>query len=802
MSDRFNSQESRVSSLERRLLGVLLFLLGLFYAWIHFSRRLPRTHDSLYVYLVQNLFLAQSAKPDGLLLWFPYSTHGMLSNWYVACGGIFHTAMVLLSVPEGTNAVSLFHLGMLFEDLVLLVGTWRLSRWYHRTPQARFLVTAAVVASSFWGEQMWHNHRPAFAVPMILSFVHEFLEDGSRSKLFLAMNLLLLQFLGNVAYVAAMTHLIVGIYVVLYVLIFRRALAPRWPQLRPRPSDLLVVLPNLLMIGCIHYTLMSGADEIHINVVGRNPDGSVPLSDFLTYPGETGPTRYADLLLGTNPSMDYTIFCGIASVPLALLALAARPGRKTLHLSLYFMLVLLLSFGYLSGVGLPAYLLPPMRYYRYIALVALHLRLPLIFLAGLGLDALLGAGRRNPTVARRFALGLGAQGVLCALLGLAFSYGSNESLDLIRTLTTPRPGLANYNGLTKAVLLQTFGSAALAALAAAATAWLLPTRPRSGRLIATALLAILVADLARWRVSITLERGVSLTSREYELQKTTALPYLPRRNGEPADPARLLEFVAPTRCEDGGSRYDTSENYLQRDPPASVFFASHWMGPVHELVRAYADQGTGGALGPTPSVWRVPAGLTLRAPYDKIIGQTVDKLQVFAAAHGVPDDREAAAAINRPGYSGDVLFVAPTPGAATGPLPEPRSNERVDAEVRVLSFDANHLRAKVELPRGRSAAWLLYCDAWHSQWSATVNGRSVPVARAFLAYKAVPLEEGTSEVEFRMKAPRRVWTFRVAAAASALWVLGIVPLTLLSLGWNAFAVRRRAAGPGAPPPSN
>ena len=65
---------------------------------------------------------------------------------------------------------------------------------------------------------------------------------------------------------------------------------------------------------------------------------------------------------------------------------------------------------------------------------------------------------------------------------------------------------------------------------------------------------------------------------------------------------------------------------------------------------------------------------------------------------------------------------------------------------------------------------MLYADAWHPGWEATVNGRRVPVRRGNLAYKAVQLEAGENVVRFRFRDPVRLAALRILHLNQILWV--------------------------------
>ncbi|MBI1952976.1 MAG: hypothetical protein HYS41_02510, partial [Candidatus Omnitrophica bacterium] len=69
-----------------------------------------------------------------------------------------------------------------------------------------------------------------------------------------------------------------------------------------------------------------------------------------------------------------------------------------------------------------------------------------------------------------------------------------------------------------------------------------------------------------------------------------------------------------------------------------------------------------------------------------------------------------------------------------------------------------------------------YSDVWHPFWKAKVNGRPVPVARANLAYKAVPILPGENRVHFFFESKALVWAYRFFGINALIWVAGIVVL--------------------------
>jgi len=69
-----------------------------------------------------------------------------------------------------------------------------------------------------------------------------------------------------------------------------------------------------------------------------------------------------------------------------------------------------------------------------------------------------------------------------------------------------------------------------------------------------------------------------------------------------------------------------------------------------------------------------------------------------------------------------------------------------DIDIAVTLFDGDTLRVNIHSPtRGR---WLSYVDNWDANWTATVDGREVPIERLFGSYKSVWVPPGRRIVVF------------------------------------------------------
>lgn len=745
---------------DRRLFGLLVFLQTAVTAWLLLDHRMVKTHDTLSIYQLQYFFHAHAAAGGDPALWLPYSVHGVITNWY-ACfqGGLLQNILLLFGgLPEGTNLIPFFYAGMFLDEFILLLGVWHLGRRLYSSPWTRFFVAAAVIGSSFWASQIHFNLKNFYAIPLVLSLVHDFLEDGRRSSLVLAAALAALQFTGNIMYMSVLTLLVVLAYLVLHAAFFPRVWAARLRSLRP--ADALAVVVGGALLAAIYAGLSDGASSLRLFRTGRNPDGTVTLDSFLTYATTLNPTRYLDFVLGISPSMDYTLYCGLAVPAFAFLALAARPGRPVLHLAVCVLLLLLFSTGYLSLVGAVAYeAVPPLRYFRYVGMTGPIVKLFLILLSGYGVDALatgrLGLFRRYSAVAAAGSAGVALLALLC---GISPAW---------RTLVGDVLRAGSADVANRPAVLGAFPTATLAGtgLAAAALAALLlfGRRMATGRMVVL-LLVLQTADVFRWKVQMLADETVRLDAAQTALHEVRPLPYLGRRLGyESSARHRTLEPV----FFDYGARYDLADGFADVDPPASRYSIGYWLAPFEAIVQAHDRKPQDARI-----ARRAVFPARIADPYAKVIGSAEDKLQVFRRAHVAASDQALADLMNSPAFKGDVLLLSPRPGSPAASI-DPSADERIAAARRVRRFDANTLEVEVALPPGADGGWLSYSDVWDPRWTATVNGKPATVERAFLAYKAVALEPGANVVCFKFRAPVRVWTFRVVAVASLLCVLAL-----------------------------
>jgi hypothetical protein len=105
--------------------------------------------------------------------------------------------------------------------------------------------------------------------------------------------------------------------------------------------------------------------------------------------------------------------------------------------------------------------------------------------------------------------------------------------------------------------------------------------------------------------------------------------------------------------------------------------------------------------------------------------------------------------------------------------------ERMEKGVGFISESNNKLRLHVEAPEN---TFLVLNDTYFPGWKAYVNGKKTKIYRADYAFRAIPLNAGTHQVEFIYDP----MSFKLGAGVTLLGILGCI-----GLGW--IAQRKRKA---------
>jgi len=98
--------------------------------------------------------------------------------------------------------------------------------------------------------------------------------------------------------------------------------------------------------------------------------------------------------------------------------------------------------------------------------------------------------------------------------------------------------------------------------------------------------------------------------------------------------------------------------------------------------------------------------------------------------------------------------------------------------VKILNATVNEIIIETNITSA-SPTWLVYADAFHPCWRATVNGKEVKIDEAYMAFKAVRIDHGKSIVRFTVSNGFDQILSTFIAYAGAIFCLYILYLCLI-----------------------
>jgi hypothetical protein len=143
----------------------------------------------------------------------------------------------------------------------------------------------------------------------------------------------------------------------------------------------------------------------------------------------------------------------------------------------------------------------------------------------------------------------------------------------------------------------------------------------------------------------------------------------------------------------------------------------------------------------------------------------------------VPGDDAALETMRDPNFDpASTLVLIEAAASAHNSQPTPRLAEgnavEDQASAELVLYEPERIIVNVSAP---TQGWLLLSDAWYPGWEATVDGKSAPVQRADVLFRAVAVPEGEHQVQWVF----RPASFRLGVAIS----LGTVGLLLAGVVW-------------------
>ena len=743
---------------------IVLGIETIFILYLILTHRGVIGHDAFQYFGLQYYFLNNAVNSGETAQWMPLMTHGTVGNWWYAVqASMLQGALLALGSLDrfliGWNFLPIYYLGILFDSTVLLLGTWLLGRRYFASNLTTLFVCITAVGSVAWFTQPWHNLHSYFALPLIFHFTHELFEKGRWRYFLLAGNLFAIQCCGSLPYYIPLASLIVFLYALFYVLFF-------WSTAKEQIVRLLAHWPRaLLPVGLVAVSLYAvstlltyGTDLIANYNPGRLPDGSVTLDTFLSY-GTNSNLRWFEVLSRISPSLDYSVYFGYLALTFAALALLLKRTKLLLVIASTTVVAILIA-NATPVATLFYYAWPTMKYFRHLSLASTIARLLLCFVAGFGFEQILLTPVKEHFGRVRIAIfGMGEFAVML----LIFSLSYHRALNWIGASVVS--SLHNDGAvLGKSYLPLALATSALWCAGGMAFFIAVASRRFSGRSLAITAILFQAIDIYSFKFDLSRSRTTVLTADEYDVNRLQVMPYSPRRAPVDYDNEPRASKV-PQNNYKPGAEYWTADSYMFTDPPANRGRADQWLISLDDFLRAYAGEELRD-FQHKPHAFRIYDSFlfpTDSVAASKTAGITEDKIQFFSTAHTISNDREIAKLLRSGPSSGNILLLS---GSADDQAMTVERDERLRVPYEVLEFDSSNIRIRVSA--ADAGTWLYYADCWHPFWRATVNGRDVPVSKANLAYKAVPLIAGENIVHFSFHSMP-------------------VGLSLLFLNWNSMA---------------
>jgi hypothetical protein len=718
-------------------------------------------HDTQAAYQIFFTTYNELCQHGELPYWRPYDSYGMPAGLYAHFSISFAQsfAMVVGWALGLGDALLLFKLSLVLEQLALVLGSYLLSWKLTQCKPAAVVVALGLACTSAWGTQIWWNFRFIYALPLILWMGIVALQE--RRPLVAA-----LAALAYVVHLGGTLHYYLGVHLLVAACVIAPHLRrPTFGPFRPDQGIAVVVGLGALLLGILLKTALHQSIEGQVALTeGRDPKTlTVTFDSAMTYGPGRGVDSLAEALLACPASQDYTFYFGLIPLTLALWLLIygevrSAGERVVLGAALLFLLISLAATTILAPVSYVA--LPFFSKVRYLGYLKVIVRLLGFLIVGMALRRWSEARsdpERNRQLLRtgvRLLAALIVIRVLCLLLDVALPYDSPLPLLDFHYFSLMLLGLwcvllfrAVRQGQPRFLEVATWGLIALELLSFHFY-WQFHGRTRIPPAVASR------ADYGKELRRVT---------------QTHPYTYEVRRRLPPEHRASRTEPIHPVLT----AWYPLLTNTLYEDH-LELHGRVDWLGEGMLRLLLALDRSASDQPFPRNTVFE-------KAETRLALGATRDKLFLADRVEYAPN-RDAVAARIREGAleDGRVLILG------GGPSMEPGLGQD---SATVEKFSANRVSARVRVGPGRSGAWLVYSDQGHPGWKATVDGRPVSLEEANLAFKAVWVPSGTHEVEFQFTPTRVVsatsWTFLILGCVASLSLLG---------GWG-FACVRRAARP-------
>jgi hypothetical protein len=771
-------------------------------------------HDSAYVYECFHYLYNGLVCNGEFARWAPYGNYGTQTDLYQT--GLHPTAYTLGLLGllfHVKNTLVLFKASILVNEALLAFGLYLLGGELYRLRLTRLLIAVTGVLSVSWLQQSLLNLGVFYLLPLTMYFLVRFFKTGRAANLGLAALVEICSNAAGVPYFAPLKGLV--------LLVFAVPLCFQYQGTRLRVAIRTLLTRKTLLHPCLWAAALAAAVAvcylagIQENLVvlspGRDPTtGHVTLDTFLNYGRLTVATTLAGFVTGGISHADNTYYVGLLPLAMTAYALVTQKDKAFLGIICAFAMLFWLSLG--GTFATAVYYLPGLALFRHVGLVFGLGSLLLLLASGYGIDRLAGVMSESavappPRLAKRLAwLGLVAglifldfwncrrpndgdvlflhpawkpffafrllvyAAAIVALVGLWLARRQRQPWALVvhfinnvtvtcssrrvgqdRTASAGPPLLGGKHDMV--------GRRSLRDLVPPYSLGFWLARRQRLALVPALLLGVpFLLDMGSFRAQVlwTMPAGYPLAGVAEESSpgvfQVAAVPYQThRRQQPPAGPAavRFETMTQPVPPFPDG-HHSVLYGFSGWDPCVPDYKTDYLSAGVFEMLRARGGE---------PTAWLAKSLPPDDEALEKLLGGGMPKLRLVRRVQVARTAEEARG-----------LFAAlPDPTSTTVLLcedPQVVGSSKLDGRepagsVEVQAFSSNRLDVRTVV-EGKDPAWLVYADAWHPGWKATVDGRPVPVVRANLGFKAVQIESGMHDVRWQFDPRRRTcvaWCF-------------------------------------------
>lgn len=713
---------------------------------------LNRTHlfwDSYNAYEEFSIIYTGVSFHNQLPLWLPYASYGMPENASMGYLSIVSFLFIFLgkifSIKDG---LLLFSISLVGEQIISIGGMYLLSSRLFKKRLVHFVVCLATLVTFEVYRQLQFNFRLVYLLPLALFWIVLFFQRQRPEYLWIAGITFLFSVPGSAIYPLIIEFYALAIF---FAILLLYNVGKIFILLKFSWRNLVSFLCMLLLAGLFLVYLKNVNQGIDFFRSGRSSDLSVPLLSYLTTWKYWTPL---ELMLSFVTGVvskrisniyEYVFYFGL--LPFLGVVIACLYRRKPAFSATLGAGAFLYLFSLRGFFSAAVYYLPLVDLTRYIAILGtIPFRTFLILAAGFGLDLDLTLAQLKKT------------GVVFISLIFIFE---------IVALLAPHDGYydilsqANlYSRDFKILLIRLGGYLGLLGVF-----WILqqPKQPRLpfalswNRLFQIGVVLVIILDLALFRYNFEYKLNkeqVGMPRMTPAEGRITPLEYQDQRLKAPADGSTQELIQTITQLQAVTAYGMESFTHFDRCYP---YYAS--IGSGFELIST--------SLAPLVEN-QITLNQDMSAPqsYDQIYACGYPKLRVVSNVLVPQSTQEAIQAVKEAQDLSNLLVLSKEYSQVETSL----DHAKPEAEIRVTGFTENEIRISANLKTG-DGGWLIYSDAYHPNWRATVNGKTVKIERAYLGFKAIHLDAGENNIKMMYGSPWFSFAYTALVIACALAAL-------------------------------